>query len=473
MNTSDQAVYTRGSIRGTMFRTAISMLPGTLAMSGYNFADTFFVSKLGSEPLAAMGFTMPVVFFISCIFRGFASGIMTPAAQMLGGGRKSLAAKFISSGLCLVLIVSVVVAILGICWGNYLVALLGSRGNTLALSEQYMDMWYFGCATASLSMAGNDLLIASGSSKTASFMMILGMAVNVILDPILIFGWGGAPEMGISGAALATVLSQLLATVAVLGVLYFKHHLIVFERIPWRRMKAAWQKVIGYAIPSILGMIAIPVGFSITTRITASFGVDAVAGATASGRMDIVAFVFPMALGMSLMPMVAQNYGARLYSRIRECFRFSVGFAFSFLLAMAVIYVSFAYQIAPWFSDDANVKRIMVMSMHIIPWGFCMLEIHRYCGFFYTGCARPSVAAYFNLMRIFIFMVPLSLLAAYFGSLRGLFFARMLSDVISAAVALFFTFRLIRSLPQDGEIPPPADTQWWRKKFIAQWLPPR
>lgn len=473
MKSTDQAVYTRGSIRGTMFRTAISMLPGTLAMSGYNFADTCFVGQLGSEPLAAMGFTMPVVFFMSCIFRGFGSGIMTPAAQMLGSGKRATAAKFVSSGLCLVLIASVLLAVFGVCAGNVLVELLGSTGNTLKYSKSYMDIWYFGCATASLSVAGNDMLIASGSSKTASSMMILGMAVNVALDPLFIFGWWGFPEMGIAGAALATVLSQLLATAVVLYVLYARHRLIVFERIPWRRMRAAWRKIIGYAVPSILGMIAIPVGFSITTRITASFGVDAVAGSTAASRMDIVAFMFPMALGISLMPMVAQNYGARFYGRIRDCYRFANDFAFFYLLGMAVLYFIFAWRIAPLFSPDREVQRIMVMSMRIIPWGFGMLEIHRYCGFFYTGCARPSVAAYFNLMRIFVFLVPYSLLAAYLGSLPGLFLAKMLADVSAALAALCFTARLIRSLPQDGEVPPPPDTKWWRKKFIAQWLPPR
>ena len=278
----DDAVYTRGSIQGTMLKTGCAMLAGTLAMSGYNIADTYFVGQLGKSPLAAMGFTFPVIMLIGCLFRGLASGVMTTAAQALGSGRKSKATRLVSSGILLIFLVSIVLALLGMATSEWTFEQFGATGETLELVKGYMNIWYFGCATASLSMTGNDLLIAAGDSKVASGMMIIGMFINVIFDPIFIFGFGPVPAMGIRGAALATIGSQLVATLVVLYVLYKRHGLLRFERIPWRQLKGSWKLVIRFAIPASLGMLMMPIGSTIITRITAAFGDTAVAATAAA-----------------------------------------------------------------------------------------------------------------------------------------------------------------------------------------------
>ena len=105
--------YTDGPIGSVMTKTALSMLPGTLAISGYNIVDTYFVSKLGTLPMAAMGFTFPVVMLVSCLFRGIDNGIMTPTAQSLGGGKIPRAARMISSGIILLMMISMIVAVVG------------------------------------------------------------------------------------------------------------------------------------------------------------------------------------------------------------------------------------------------------------------------------------------------------------------------------------------------------------------------
>ena len=148
----DDAVYTRGSIQGTMLKTGFAMLAGTLAMSGYNIADTYFVGQLGKSPLAAMGFTFPVIMLIGCLFRGLASGVMTTAAQALGSGRKNKATRLVTSGILLIFLVSIVLALLGMASSEWIFEQFGATGETLELVKGYMNIWYFGCATASLSM---------------------------------------------------------------------------------------------------------------------------------------------------------------------------------------------------------------------------------------------------------------------------------------------------------------------------------
>lgn len=468
----NQAIYTRGPIGRTMMKTAFAMVAGTLAMSGYNIADTFFVGQLHSEiPLAAMGFTFPVIMLIGCVFRGLGVGVMTTTAQALGGGRHGRAARLATSGLVLVFLFSVVLAVLGMVTINGTFECFGAQGEALAEVKKYMNIWYFGCATASLSMVGNDLLIAAGDSRVASGMMMAGMIINVILDPLFIFGVGPFPAMGISGAALATIFSQLLATVTLLWLLYRRHGLIVPEVMPWRQLRSAWMLMIRFAIPAALGMLLMPIGSAVITRITAEFGNTAVAATAAAGRLEMVAFIFPMALGISLLPMIGQNYGARLYSRINQCRRFAMRFAFWFLLVMAGIYFVFAPQLVCFFSADPGVQEIMIVYMRIIPFGFGMIEIHRYSGFFFTGCGLPSIAAWLNALRIGGLMIPLSLLALWFGSLAGLFWARLAADLLAGGIGWFLASKMTRRLPGDGEPPPVRSAGLgWRRMLPRRLL---
>lgn len=464
------AVYTRGPIGRTMLRTGFAMLAGTLAMSGYNIVDTYFVGQLGRTPLAAMGFTFPVIMLAGCLFHGLAAGVMTPSAQALGRGRKPKASTLVSSGVLLIVLVSALLAVLGMAGGGVIFRGLGASGETLVQVHGYMDIWFLGCVTASLSMAGNNLLIAAGDSRGASAMMVLGLTVNSLLDPVMIFGWLGCPAMGIRGAALATVISQLIAALAVLVMLSRKHRLLRFGWIPWRQLKEAWGVIVRFAIPAVIGMLMMPVGSTVITWITARFGDTAVAAAAAAGRLEMVAFVFPMALGISLLPMIGQNYGARLYSRIRDCRRFAMRFALGFLLVMAVIYYCFAELLVRQFSPDPEVQKVMALAMRIIPWGFGMIEVHRFAGFFYTGCGRPAVSAWLNALRILGLMVPFSLLALWAESLPGLFFARLAADVAAGTVGLILARRMVARLPEDGEPPPVRPAFSLRSRFFPNRL---
>ena len=445
------AHYTTGSIRKGMCKTALAMIPATLALCGYNLADTYFVGRLpGVNPLAAMGFTLPVIMLIGCIFRGLTVGVMTTCAQSLGARKQNRAGHLVSGGILLILLISILFAVLGMVFSKPLFVLFGAEGETLRLVESYMNIWFFGCATASLSMAGNDLLIACGDSRIASGAMILGLGINVILDPLLIFGFCGIPAMGIAGAALATIIAQSIGTLIVLGMLHYRHHLLEWKRIPLDVLFKSWALMFRYAGPSILGMLMMPLGISVLTRITAEFGDVAVAAVSAAGRLEMAAFVVPMSLGMSLMPFAGQNYGARLYDRICEGRRFSMRFALFFLTGAAVIFTLFADSIVLFFKDDAEICRIMAQCLRITSWGFAGVEIHRFAGFFYTGCGRPGAAAWLNAMRILGLLIPLSLIALYLNWLTGLFLARLTADVLSAAIAYALVRRMTGNLSAAG-----------------------
>ena len=445
------AVYTQGPIAKSMIKTALAMIPATLALSGYNLVDAYFVGRMvgktaADAPMAAMGFTLPVVMLIGCLFHGLGIGVSAPAAQALGGNKLERAAKGSSSGVLMIMLVSILTAVIGMSCVRSVFSSFGAAGEVLDLVIAYMDIWYFGCFTASIAMAGHGLLISVGDNRMASTLMMTGMIINAILDPLFIFGWGFFPALGIRGAALATICAQATGGSISMYILWRKHHLIRFRKIPLQELRNYWIVTLRYAIPASLGMLMMPVGMTVITRLTASFGTAAMAGCTAAGRLETIAFVIPMSLGMTLTPFIAQNYGARRYDRIREGLIFAFKFAFVFLFASAVLFALLARFIAPHFCNSAEAQEVMARCIMISVWGLSGVEIHRFAGFSYTGCGRPAAAAMLNGMRFLLFLIPFSLIAWYFRSLNGLFVARLAADLLSGIVGAFLALRTINAL---------------------------
>ena len=446
-----KANYLSGTIGKTMFKTALSMLPGTIAVSGYNLADTYFVSKLGTLPLAAMGFTFPVIMILGCIFHGLGVGVMATVAHAVGGAKSVKAARLVTSGMLLVVIISALLGIIGFFTMDWTFRQLGAAGEVCKPIAEYMNIWYLGCVTGAIGMVGNSLLVAVGDSKIAGFFMMLGLVMNVILDPLFIFNWGFG--MGIAGAALATIISQCCGLVFILTALHKRHRLLKFSTLAEKRLvRSAWKQIIRFALPSMLGMILMPAGNGVITRIVASFGDAAVAATAAAGRLEIIAFMFPMSLGIGLMPMIAQNYGGKLYSRIVRCRKIAMSFALYYEIFMALVYFIAAPYITKYFTQDPEVAAIMTAYLRIIPWGFGLMEIHRYCGFFFTGCNYPHGSAWLAALRIIALLIPLSLLALLFGSLNGLFIARLAADLLAGFIGWVLVVRMTGKLPADGEI---------------------
>ena len=445
-----KADYLSGTIGTAMLKTAIAMLPGTIAVSGYNLADTYFVSLLGTLPLAAMGFTFPVIMILGCIFHGLGVGIMATVAHAIGSEKRLKASRLVTSGILLIIFVSTVLGITGYATMDWTFRQFGAVGDVCKPINEYMSIWYLGCVTGAVTMVGNSLLVAVGDSRLAGFFMMVGLVLNVLLDPLFIFDWGFG--MGIGGAALATILSQLCGTILITTALTRRHKLLNFRRLEKRTIRSAWGRIVRFALPSMLGMILMPAGNGVITRIVASFGDAAGAATAAAGRLEVVAFMLPMSLGIGLMPMIAQNYGAKQYKRIIGCRRFAMQFALWYLLFMAMVYFIAAPYLVGFFTRDPEVAEIMIAYMRIVPWGFAFIEIHRYSGFFFTGCDYPRGSAWLSALRILVLLIPFSLLALYFRSLSGLFAARLLADILAGSIGWLLVIRMTGKLPADGEI---------------------
>lgn len=439
------SVLVTGGVRETLIQMALPMLAGTFAMNAYNLADTWFVSRLGTQPLAAMAFTFPVIALLTFVAGGIGTGITTLVSHSLGRRDRDDAARLVTHGIALTVTFTTTVSIAGYLSIEPLFRRLGADTETLPLIGQFMRIWYLGALTMSLPMMGNGILISCGDSRSASRLMIFGAVLNVILNPILIFGHCGLPPLGIRGSALATVISQTVTMSWLLYLLHYKHGLLSLGVGKLRGCLASWRRILVFAIPCILSMAMMPVSAGVITWITSRFGREAVAASGAAARLETFAFVVPMALGMTLTPFVSQNFGAARVDRVREAKTLSTAFALVYGSLVALLFFLAAPWLASFFSGDPQVIQVMVTYLRIIPFGYGMMEVHRYCGFMLTGLHTPSSSLALNMIRILVLLIPLSWLGARFLGLCGMFAGRLITDLTVGSLGLTWVSLRLRS----------------------------
>ena len=436
------SVLVRRSVGRTLLGMAIPMLAGTFAMNAYQLADAWFVSRLGTLALAAMGFTFPVIMLLSCVAGGIGTGVMTLVSHAIGRQDQRSATKVTSHGILLTLAVSAVITTAGYLTITPIFTKLGADAQTLPLIGQFMKIWYIGALFMTLPMMGNGLLISSGDSKMAGRLMMLGPIINVFLNPVMIFGLLGFPALGIRGSALATVISQAISTTWMMVLLDRKHHLLQFHGWRWEDYRNSYREILAFAIPSILSMILMPISATVITRLLGHHGCEAVAAAGAAGRIEMFAFVIPMALGMSLTPFVSQNFGAGCYDRIRRAMKLSYGFALLYCGFISTVFFVCAPWLATLFTHDPKVGEILISYIRIIAFGYGMMEAHRYSGFFLTGFHQPTSATCLNALRVLVFLIPLSCLGEHFFGVRGVFAGRVITDFVVGTIGLIWAYHV-------------------------------
>jgi len=204
------------------------MFIGILAMQIFNLVDTFFVGQLGARQLAAMGFTFPVVLVINSIALGLGIGASSVISRAIGEGNQAKVRRFTTDALSLSVMIVTLFVVTGLFTIEPLFRSLGASGDVLQYIKSYMKIWYLGMPFVVIPMVGNNAIRATGDTKTPSFVMVSAVLINIILDPLLIFGYGPFPRWELAGAALATVISRGITMVLSLWILYHRERMLTF-----------------------------------------------------------------------------------------------------------------------------------------------------------------------------------------------------------------------------------------------------
>src|SRR5690554_5868166 len=260
---------TNGDVRGHLWRLGMPMALGVVAVMSIGLVDAWFLGQLGTAELTAISFTFPVTFAISSVAIGLGAGSSSVIARAIGIGDQHRVRRLATDSLGLAVLVVIVLSALGWLTSRSLFAAMGASDEVLELLMAYMNIWYFGMPFLVVPMVAGSLLRANGDARIPSLTMILSAVVNIILDPIMIFGFGPVPAMGMEGAAWATLVARAFSMVFTLSVLVFRERLIVFEKAAWEEVRSSWRRVVAVGVPASLANMINPFSQAILTTLSA------------------------------------------------------------------------------------------------------------------------------------------------------------------------------------------------------------
>ncbi|RCU52600.1 MATE family efflux transporter [Corallincola luteus] len=425
-------------IAPTLKRMTLPICLGMVMLMSFNLVDTFFISLLGTEPLAAISFTFPVTFSIISMVIGLGIGTSAVLGRFAGQGKSEEAKAHGTAAIYLTALLVASLSLVTFLLADEIFSLLGASDAQIRLVMEYMNLWLLGSVFLALPMVGNAVFRANGETKLPSLYMALGGAINAVLDPLLIFGIGPFPEMGISGAALASVISFFIGSVIIITVLANRHGLINW--FPSAGLLQAWQRILNIALPAAGANMLTPLAMAVMTAMVASYGAAAVAAYGVGTRLESIASLVVLALSMSLPPLVSQNHGAGNWLRVREAYLLAIKFVMIWQGVVYLLLLATGGFIASAFSQDESVADIIMLFILILPFGYGFQGVTILTNSSFNALHQPHRALLLSFARFFLFFVPLAYLGGQWFGIQGLFLGGLVGTILTGVIA-FCWFR--------------------------------
>ena len=433
--TKNQIDLLKDPVPNTLKKMTIPMIYGMLLLMTFNLIDTFFVSLLGTQPLAAISFTFPITFTVISLTIGLGIGASAVIGKVLGKGDRESAKNVATSSMYLSCMVVGLLSFAGYLFVDNIFLLLGASVDLLPLIHDYMDVWFLGSVCLIGPMIGNAILRAAGDTKTPSIIMGSAGLINAILDPILIFGFGPIPSMGIEGAAIATLISWLIGTLLVLNVLVRKRQLIHAHLMPLSVFIMSCKSVLKIGLPAAGANMLTPIAAAVLTAIAATFGEEAVAAFGVGSRIESIACLVVLALSMTLPPFISQNFGAGKMDRVKDSYITAIKFVLFLQILIYVILAVFAPYISQIFAKEKAVADIIELFIWILPLGYGLQGVVILTNSSFNALHQPLVALALSVIRLFICYVPMAYLGSVYFGLTGFFIGGVIGNLFMAFIS--------------------------------------
>ena len=437
-----QARLISGPVWRTLVVLAGPMLVGHLSEATFNLADTYFVAQLGTDALAAMGFIFPVVMFVGSLAVGLGIGTSSAISRAIGRGDRHRVRRLTTYALMLGLLLVAVLLGAGLATIHPLFGAMGARGHVLELIEQYMTVWYVGMAFVVVPMVGNFAIRATGDTVSPSAIMLVANGLNLVLDPLLIFGLWGLPRLGIVGAAVATVIGRATALIGALAILHFRKRMLTFSRPRAGELWRAWRQVLYVGIPAAATILLGPVSLGVVTWMVSSFGRPAVGALGAGVRVEMFAMMVVIALASVMTPFAGQNWGARLFGRVRRAHRSAELFGIAWGVLCLGAFFAASRPIARLFSAEPLVIDSISLFLRIVPLGYAGGAVAIVTGSGMNGINRPLHAAALGATRVMGLQIPLAALGGWGFGFAGILAGLALANLLAGGLALLWIRRL-------------------------------
>ena len=391
-----------------------------------------FIGQLGTQSVAAITFTFPIVMILSSIAMGIGIGTSSVIARGVGAGDRAGAKRLGTHSILLVLGSMSVLSFVGWATIDPVFTALGASRELLPLIHSYLDIYYPSVLLFTTTMVASNVMRANGSATVPGVVMTLGALFNLLLDPILIFGWFGFPRWELAGAAAANAISRIATT----GVLlyYITHSDYIATRKITEHFFDSSRRILQVGLPAMATQLIGPVSATVITRLLASHGENVVAGFGVATRIESVAVMLLFALSASIGPFVGQNWGGKKPERVREGLRVTYQFCllWGFLAALPLAFAGGV--VSSWVDDDPSVVATAAFYLAVVPWSHGLWGVLMMASASFNALGKPIPSTVLSFTRMFILYLPLALVLNSFFGYTGIFVATAVTNCAMGVV---------------------------------------
>ena len=403
-----QRDYTTGSLRQNIWLLAVPMVLEMGLVSLFRLADMFWVGKLGPEALAAITIGENVRWALSGMAMGQGIGGLAVVARRIGEGDESAANHATLQSVLLALGIAALVSFIGFTFAEPMLLLLGTQPEVVPQGLVFLHVTFAGLTGFLMVPIINSLLRGAGEARLALIVRVLSFGLGLVVEPVLIFGWGPLPALGVAGAALALVGSQWLGFVVQMVILVSGRARI---RIDLRHLcvdlPLMWQ-IFRIALPSTIQMTLRSFSRATLLGVVALYGTFAVAAYGVATRVLMTAFVPGFGLGNAAATLVGQNLGAEKPDRAEQSAWIIASYNLAFMLACAVVFVLFAEPIVAAFNDTPAVVALGAQALRIFSVGYVFSAVGVVMARAFDGAGNTVPAMVINLFTLWGLQIPLA-----------------------------------------------------------------
>ena len=432
MQTKDRyQMMTTMNIPPLILKLAVPTIISMLVSSFYNMVDTFFVGKISTEATAAVGVVFSLMAVIQAIGFYFGHGSGNYISRELGKKNYDSVAEMASTGFFSSLFVGIFLMVAGLVFVKPMAVILGATDTIIDDVIDYMSIILVGAPITMSSFVLNNQLRFQGSAVYAMVGIVTGAVINIALDPILMFVF----DMGVRGAAVATVISQLVSFILLLvGIKKGSAIRLSFGNF---KLNLYYQKqIFRGGFPSLLRQGLGSVSTMILNNVAGLYGDAVIAGISVVTRVSMFANSALIGFGQGFQPVVGFNYGAKLYNRVIEAFWFCVKASLAFLILISVAGAIFAPQIISAFRDDVKVIEVGTFTLRTYCLAFPLNSIIVMCNMLFQSTGKTVSASLMASARQGLFLIPCIVVLSFCFGLRGLQFAQCSADFMTFGLAI-------------------------------------
>ena len=439
-----RARYRKRIVEGNIFKTMVwlawPILVANLVNISYNLVDAFWLGKIGKETFGAPTVSWPLINLIYSIGFGYSGAGISLISQYYGAGDYEMAEKSASQFVAYSIYMALVLCTFGFTVSPYLLYLMSVPPDIYGLAVQYTKTIFLGLPIVLLGYAYIAISNGIGDTRTPTILNIISSTVNIILDPVMIFGLYGLPAMGVIGAAIATIISRSIVSV-VGGYILFKGYLGIRIRVKYFRLEGWWlRKIFSIGTPLAIQRSSNSLGFTIMMSIVSRFGSVVVAAYGVAIRIIDVLTAITAALQRSTSIMIGQNVGAEKYDRAWRIAKMSLLSIFiMLLLGSLVIFVYRSHLVSVFISEpEVIVEGSKIIS--IFTWSLPFFGLFFMAGAIATGSGHTRFFAVISIIRLWALRIGLSILFALilgYGS-TGIYVAMTLSNIIAGLLSVIW-----------------------------------